>query len=521
MRTVFKVVIVLILLFPGTTLFSQIFVPLETNYSRTLDNWAINNKVNLPTFTKPISMQFLDKSVNSDSLFSFEIYKPKEKKNWFIRKLRYENLAKLDTSDFSISLDPLFNFEFERDEKLNVSWYNNTRGIRIFGSVGKELYFESSFYENQSQFPTYLNDFANSSLTIPGQGAIRQKGDFDYSNATGLLYYQAGKHFELTFGHGKLFIGDGYRSLFLSDNSFNYPYFKVTVNFKKLQYSRIMAILMCDSLPTSDFGVREKKLAGFNILTYMTNYWFQISLFEGTLWNYPDSKQNIGFNGNYLNPVIFINSILNSVNCKSVVGTGIKLNILKTVQIYNQLAFDKDSSGKNSGEHLSWQAGAKYFNAFDLKNLYLQAEYNASPKGAYQYNSNILNYSHYNQPLADPLGTNFKEWIIKVHYHLKSWHFNEQMNFATYGIGNKIINPIIHNSYIIDYTFQVPFIGNGAQTNLKYNDISIAYLINPRTNMRIEAGYIYRNATILRNNYDTNFIYISFITSLVNWYYDF
>jgi hypothetical protein len=519
MKILFKVVFILNFMLSGTTLFSQILVPLESNFSRTLDEWAISNDINLPTFTKPVSIEFLGKLVNTDSLFSFKINKPEEKKNWFIRKLRYENLAKVDTSDFSIALDPLFNLQYEKDPKLHENWYTNTRGIRIFGSVGKELYFESSFYENQSKFPTYLNDYVNSSMDVPGQGSIKRLGEFDYANATGLLFCQAGKHVEFSFGHGKLFIGDGYRSLFLSDNSFNFPFFRVTLNFKKFQYSRIMAVLMSDSIPEDDFGVREKKLAGFNILTYMPNYWFQISLFEGTIWNYPNSKKNIDFDGNYLNPVILINSFLRNVSCKSVLGTGIKLNILKTIQVYNQLAVDKISNKLNSTEHLSLQAGAKYFDAFTLKNLYLQAEYNTSQKGVYDYNSKILIYSHYNQPLAHPLGTNFNEWIIKTHYNYKSWQFDVQFNFAKYG--SDTLNKITGSPYFKDYIFQTPFIGNGPKTVLSYKNFCLAYLINPKTNMRIEAGYISRNATISGNKYNTNFFYISIITSLTNWYYDF
>ncbi len=35
-----------------------------------------------------------------------------------------------------------------------------------------------------------------------------------------------GKYINFTLGRGKNFFGEGYRSFFLSDNAYSYPYFK-------------------------------------------------------------------------------------------------------------------------------------------------------------------------------------------------------------------------------------------------------------------------------------------------------
>lgn len=511
-----KCYFIILLLFFGGKLYSQVLTPLDADYSIALDNWTIMNDINLSNFVKPVPVKFLDDVVNTDSLFAFGTILPNGKKCWFIRKLRYENFLSSDTDNFKISIDPLFNLQFENNFNTNKNWYTNTRGIRLFGNLANELFFESSFYENQASFPVYLKDYINSSLTVPGQGGIRSPDYFDYAYATGILYYRL-KHFDFSFGHGKLFIGDGYRSLFLSDNSFNYPYLNITVNFKKIQYTRIMSIFMSDWLPLDPFGVREKKLGGFNILTLMPAYWFHISFFEGIIWKYPNSKKKINFDMNYLNPLIYVNSTAN-IACKSIDGIAIKLNALKTLQLYGQLAIDKLSSFKNSGSHIAWQSGIKYFNIFSIRNLHLLAEYNTSQSGIYTNNYKILNYSHYCQPLANPLGTNFKEYIFRIRYNLKSWQLNTKFNIAKYGIDS--IKPAKSN-YIEDYSFPVPFLGQGPFTKLFYADYSIAYLVNPKTNMRIEAGYISRQAEIERKNHNTSYFYLSFITSLTNMYYDF
>ena len=61
---------------------------------------------------------------------------------------------------------------------------------------------------------------------LPGQGVSRVSSwnrttrDLDYAMANGHVSFQTSKHFNFQFGHGKHFIGDGYRSMLLSDNCF-------------------------------------------------------------------------------------------------------------------------------------------------------------------------------------------------------------------------------------------------------------------------------------------------------------
>ena len=62
---------------------------------------------------------------------------------------------------------------------------------------------------------------------IPGRGIAKDfKSDaYDYPVAEAYLSYTPSKYFNFQFGNGKNFIGDGYRSLFLSDVASPYPLF--------------------------------------------------------------------------------------------------------------------------------------------------------------------------------------------------------------------------------------------------------------------------------------------------------
>src|SRR5262249_22762278 len=62
------------------------------------------------------------------------------------------------------------------------------------------------------------------------------------------------------------------------------------------------------------------------------------------------------------------------------------------------------------------QLGGKYIDAFGIPNLDLQGEFNIARPFTYSHNTQYGNYSHYQQPLAHPLGANFKELVGVVRY---------------------------------------------------------------------------------------------------------
>ena len=127
------------------------------------------------------------------------------------------------------------NFSFGRELNEDQNLFTNTRGFMVESNLGDNLSFSSSFFENQSIFPNYLNSYIKQNKVVPGQGYARtfKENGFDYAMASGYVSYRSDKFFSVQFGHGKHFIGDGYRSLFLSDNSFNYPYLMIQTDLGK------------------------------------------------------------------------------------------------------------------------------------------------------------------------------------------------------------------------------------------------------------------------------------------------
>mgnify|MGYP006960971128 CR=1 FL=1 len=79
--------------------------------------------------------------------------------------------------------------------------------------------------------------------------------------------------------------------------------------------------------------------------------------------------------------------------------------------------------------------------------------------------------------------------------------------------------PLISNSdRPSDYGIEIY---QGNKTDLFYNQLTISYLFNPRTNLKIEGGYVYR---MLEDDYGIdhkNFIFFALKSDLFNRYYDF
>jgi hypothetical protein len=147
--------------------------------------------------------------------------------------------------------------------------------------------------------------------------------------------------------------------------------------------------------------------------------WLNVGLFESVVFSREDH-----FEFSYLNPIIFYRAIERANGSPDNVNLGIDFKILALnhLQFYGQWFMDEFKSselfGGNGwfGNKFGLQLGGKYFDAFNVKNLDLQAEMNLVRPFTYSHYDSTSNYTHYNQPLAHPLGAGFGEFIGIVRY---------------------------------------------------------------------------------------------------------
>ncbi|MDO7173439.1 gliding motility protein RemB [Mariniflexile sp. AS56] len=472
----------------------------------------------------------------------------KEADSWGSRKLWNEHLVQLQGPDYWFTIDPVFDLQTGTDANADFnSTYNNTRGVLIQGGLGDKLSFSASIFESQGRFAEYVNDYAESlkafgpdPAIIPGRGiAKRFKTDsYDYPVAEAYLSYAPAKFINVQFGHGKNFIGDGYRSLLLSDVASPHPFLKLNTSFWKIKYTNTWMWLK-DVRPEveNDKAFLSKYIAN-HYLSWNVSRKLNIGLFESVLWTNSNDR---GFDVNYLNPIIFYRAIEFETGQgagNAILGASAKYKWNDHVNIYSQFVLDEFSlsdikAGEKSYKNkFGYQLGVKYYNAFKVDNLLLQFEYNRVRPYTYSHNTIVLNYAHNNQSMAHLWNSNFSEAIIIGRYHYKRWFANAKLIFGVRGfdINDGTDNFSYGGDIYRDY-FDRPFdtgvkVGQGIRTNIFNGNIQAGYLINPATNLKIFTDITVRNfnpeaenTTTFKNN--TVWFNFGIRTDLFNWYFDF
>ena len=439
----------------------------------------------------------------------------------------------IDSNDFQFAFTPLWDGEAGKyGEEIT---YQNTRGAMIQGQFQGKLKFGSAIFENQSMAPDFVDEYVNETYVYPGGTRVKnfKEGGFDYYYASSYLNYQPSKYFQAEVGHGKHFIGEGYRSLLLSDNAFNYPYLKLQTDFWKIKYTNLYAELIDFYGTGNSDHLFQKKYFSTHTLDFEVTKWLNIALFETVIWEKGDTTNPRGIELQYLNPVIFLRPVEFSVGSPDnvMMGMNIKSTPFKGLTIYGQIILDEFLLREIRAKSGWWankyggQIGAKY--DLDIQDHKLSAlvEYNIVRPFTYTHFNRYNNYGHYNQAFAHPRGANFKEFVIKGSYEYKGIYAQGKLNMLTYGADIQGDSLTYGGDLFISYNNHAKefgnFIGQGELNLINFYEARVGYIINPITNMRLEAALLRRDHTANGVNTVTNWITLGFKTQIGNRYFDF
>ena len=473
---------------------------------------------------------------SSDDTTFYNSFQPISSRKSLIYNFLNSDLLRVENTDYMFSLNPLFHFELAED---NDRRYVNTRGVEVKGRIGQKITFYSSFYENQLSLPDYLENYVKThENVVPGQGMTKynpltEEGIMDFYYATGYVNYDINKFFDMQFGHGKHFFGDGYRSMLLSDNSFNYPYLKITTDVWKFKYVNLFSYLQDVDFR---FGVYDISKYKFNAVHYLsTNIGkrLNIGIFESIMLA-EDSLGNV-FDINYMNPIIFYRPVEYSVSYSrlgnALLGLTFKYKTSSFTHLYGQLVLDEFRLSDVLDRNGSWlkkyggQIGVKYFEALGFENLSLQSEINFARPFTYSHFNPIQNYAHYAQPLAHPLGASFLENVSIARFRKDRWTADLKVIHAKHGGEIAGDNTNYGSDLFISYYDGNKDFGNeiaqGNTTSLQIIDLRVGYIVNPRTNMKLELGLTNRVSKDLYSTDKNQYLFFSFKTDLQNIYYDF
>lgn len=470
----------------------------------------------------------------------------KSRDSWFGRKLLNEHMVTIKGKDYWLTLDPGVDLQVGKDMGADLNTYNNTRLVYTQGGIGSKISFFAVIYESQGRFADYFNRYAESiraysyPAIIPGKGIAKgfKSDSYDYPVATGHISYTPSKYFNVQFGHGKTFIGDGYRSLLVSDNASSYPFLKVNTTFWKLKYTNTWMSLRDVRPEVTDLGSYRTKYMANHYLSYNITKRLNIGLFESVIW---ENDNDRGFDLNYLNPVIFYRAIEFSTGARggnALIGLSAKYKVNDRVNVYGQFIIDEFSTSDVFGGEGSYknktgyQIGMKYYDAFGVKNLLLQGEYNRVRPYTYSHNTIVLNYGHNNQSMAHIYGANFSEFLAIARYQKGRLYGDAKVIVAKRGMEfNTPEDPAFYgtdiygteNDRISDLGNEI---GQGNTTKFLHTELQLGYLINPATNLKIYGSVIFRDfnpkvdtGAVYKN--ETTWVNFGIRTDLFNWYYDF
>lgn len=371
-------------------------------------------------------LQYLtdDNSEWCDSIKSYNRFKL-----WYFFR-EQASFLHFQNKHFSVKANPVFGFrvagDFSNTQDKKFT-FQNSRGAEVRFDIKRIVSAYFFITENQEIPLNYVNETIKdtSRAFVPGEGYWKpyRTNGIDYFQARGHVNINVMKYFDVTFGHDKNFIGNGIRSMFLSDNSHASFFLKLNTRIWRINYQNIWTEYTGDYKRGGD-RLLPKKYAAFHHLNFNVARGVDIGFFEGIIFG----RQRT-FEFQYLNPIIFYRSIEQSLGSpdNALLGFDIKANLFQHVQLYGQFLLDEFNFAELKKNQKWWgnkyaiQGGIKYIDI--IPNLDAQVEFNMARPFMYTHNmrgsdSVLSNYTHYNQPIAHPLGANFIELITQVRYNL-------------------------------------------------------------------------------------------------------
>jgi hypothetical protein len=411
-------------------------------------------------------------------------------------------LYEVNIPDFYLAINPVFQYTVGKENNQDQHLFLNTRGVSLRGRIANKIGFAAYVTDNQERDPLYVQRWEQKFKSVPGAGYYKyfKEAGYDYFDARGYFTFNVTKYIDVQFGYDKNFIGNGYRSLFLSDFSNNALFLKLQTRIWKFNYQNLFMELNATE-PRGGDRLLAKKYAAMHHLDVSVTKWLNIGLFEGIIFG----REN-HFEFGYLNPIIFYRSAEQQQGSidNAVAGLDVKANVAHHVQLYGQLLLDEFKLSELKAGNGWWankyalQGGVKYIDAFGVPNLDLQTEVNSVRPFTYSHNDSVAEYTHYNQPLAHPLGANFNELIGLVRYQpaprlmlqAKVLYYMQGRDVDSVNYGSNIFLPNTPPYRTKEYGFDI---GSGVRTSTTTASVLLSFEL--KQNLFLEASALYRKET--------------------------
>ena len=370
----------------------------------------------------------------------------KEEGSWLNRKLFKEHFIILEGEDYFFTIDPLVDLSLGLETGKDTNrLFQNTRAFQVQGEILGKVSFFSSFQENQARFANYRADFYADrgeqrinqqslnydtiNAVVPNGGRTKdfKEDGYDYAASLGYVRYRVNDALAVQIGNQQSFIGHGFRSMLLADNSFYANTLRVDTNpFEKWQYTtmhsqhlnlfRRIRALGDTVFVTSVEEPYERKNFSAKYLTYNPLENLSIGLFEAQVYFREDSIQSQWMHPLFFNPLPFLNTLVygfENEHAKSLLGVNAAWRMNPNHLFYGQFVAD-ETNAESFGYQIGWRSLYQLNNA----KILLQLEHNQAGSQLYAANNRRLAFTHFNLPLAHLLGNGFQEYVLRSRLYL-------------------------------------------------------------------------------------------------------
>jgi hypothetical protein len=408
--------------------------------------------------------------------------------SWFYP--RKYHAFEVNAPDLSVRINPIL--YLQAGPMGDNPYFFNQRGIDFRANLDK-MNIVFTLLETQALFPSFIDRLFSQYESIPGAHWVKTEAypkiigfpyRYDFLNGKGIWGMNLTKYLHIEMGFGNHKIGNGYRSLLLSDIATYYPYLKLNWQVWKIHFQNIYGQLSATSTNLTRDRLVPRKYFASHHLSIELLPGLQAGLFESIVFS-----RSSGFDLTYLNPFTLYRVTEGSLGSPDniLIGGDFRWNLFKRIQIYGQFIFDEFRFMELFVNNRGWwgnkwglQGGAKYINVFGIPQLDFQYELNMVRPYTYaQYRTDDISYTHHTQMLAHPLGANFKESLLRLQWQphpriyldAKYFHINKGLDEQNQNYGG---NPLADgNKRPQEFGH---FIGQGLQTaiNIIALDLRIA-----------------------------------------------
>jgi hypothetical protein len=434
----------------------------------------------------------------------------------------------------------------QRRDSSNGNYFSIDAYPELYGGLATDLIFESSLglgldvkynkfklnlvpMGSSSRYSDYMNQESFFSRNHPNGGVLNWNIGQNHYNSffvKGNFEYRASDRFQFSFGNSENFLGEGYRSLLLSEFASNFLNVKLKAKVWRFKYLFMIGQMRDNSIrPVKKYWDQEARYTAFHYMSWNVTRKINLAFFESVIWRGQDTTLSRGVEVQYLNPVIFWRPVeyAQGSTDNSIIGLNASFKN-KGLTLYHQLVLDEFLLGELRAGNGWWankyglQFGAKYEAGCKENRFRFLAEYNLVRPFTYAHKTSLESYSHMGRPLAHPQGANFTEFVSEALWSNGPWdaslqYFVLNTGYDTQGVsyGQNVLRSYEDRSGTYGHK-----IGQGISTTIQHLQLHLRRDVWNAVNLKANLIVGYRNRNSINSVKEDFYLLVGLNTGFNN-----